>query len=90
VSHRVTERSWCGLERISATEGGFNHVGLQPDGRVFWHSEKDCHVLPVSFRRCRRPPRGWRCSRTASHGGPCAARPAWWNVPARAMRRLPS
>lgn len=23
--------------------------------------------------RCQRPPRGWRCSRTPNHDGPCAA-----------------
>lgn len=24
--------------------------------------------------RCKRPPFGWRCSREATHHGPCAAR----------------
>lgn len=27
--------------------------------------------------------RGWRCTRDDSHKGPCALRPAWWNIPAR-------
>jgi hypothetical protein len=24
--------------------------------------------------------RGWWCSRTAHHNGPCALRPRWWNL----------
>lgn len=33
--------------------------------------------------RCPLPPLGWWCSRGSGHDGPCAARPCWWNVPAR-------
>lgn len=29
---------------------------------------------------CNQPPRGWRCTRTAKHTGPCAALPRWWNA----------
>lgn len=33
--------------------------------------------------RCQRPPKGWTCSRTPGHDGPCAARRKahWWHVP---------
>lgn len=36
---------------------------------------------------CRRPPRGWFCTRPRWHGGPCAAWPRWWNL--WAYPRLP-
>jgi hypothetical protein len=29
---------------------------------------------------CRRPPRGWRCTRPGPHTGPCPTVPAWWNL----------
>lgn len=25
--------------------------------------------------------RSWWCSRQLAHGGPCALRPRWWNLP---------
>jgi len=42
--------------------------------------------MNLNLRDCRLAPRGWWCSRTAGHRGPCAARPCWWNLTPFARR----
>jgi hypothetical protein len=32
---------------------------------------------------CDRGPAGWYCTRFFGHGGPCAAKPRWWNLVGR-------
>jgi hypothetical protein len=38
------------------------------------HAGPDPHRYGV----CTRAPRGWYCTRSSHHDGPCAAHPRWW------------
>lgn len=40
-----------------------------------------CWGGAAAHERCDVPLFGWRCSRERGHGGPCAARPRWWQRP---------
>lgn len=62
----------------------FIEVGRDPSGNVLWVRCQSCRT--IAWAKCDRPPRGWRCSRRPEHEGPCASRPAWWNVPALLRR----